>query len=142
MAPSRPGPRPDKGGTPGRLVVAIILVIDDDKDIRLTLRRILATAGHDVHEAADGDSGLALCAEIAPALVITDILMPEKEGIETIRELKHAHPAVRIIAISGGGRSGIMDFLDMARQLGADAALQKPFRRAELLEVVERLLRE
>jgi DNA-binding response OmpR family regulator len=122
--------------------LATILVIDDDQNVRVTLRRILASAGHDVHEAGDGDSGLALCSEIAPALVITDILMPEKEGIETIRELKRAHPSVRIIAISGGGRSGIMDFLDMARQLGADDALQKPFRRAELLAVVDRLLAE
>jgi len=70
----------------------------------------------------------------------TDILMPEKEGIETIRDLKRDHPALKIIAISGGGQSGSMDFLDMARALGADEALQKPFRRAQLVDIINRLL--
>jgi CheY-like chemotaxis protein len=121
-----------------RARIATILVIDDEAEVRQTLARMLA--GHAVHEAADGGAGLALAAELAPDLVVTDILMPEKEGIETIRELRRAHPRVRILAISGGGQSGTLDFLDMARALGADAALAKPFRRSELLEMVERLL--
>ena len=120
--------------------MARILVIDDDDDVRRTLVRMLETAGHEVHEAADGDSGIALCDKVLPHLVITDILMPEKEGIETIMVLKRAHPDMRILAISGGGRSGAMDFLDMARALGADEAMQKPFRRAELLAAVGRLI--
>lgn len=118
----------------------IIVVVDDDEEVRQTLVRILEGVGHTVHPAADGDSGIALCDSVAPDLVITDILMPEKEGIETIRELKRLHPSLRIVAISGGGRAGILDFLDMARALGADEVLQKPFRRSELLEVVDRLI--
>ena len=117
-----------------------IVLIDDDDDVRRTLVRMLETAGHQVHEAADGSSGLELCLRVDPQLVITDILMPEKEGIETIMVLKRAQPALKIIAISGGGRSGAMDFLEMARALGADEALQKPFRRAELLAVIDRLI--
>lgn len=120
--------------------MARIVLIDDDEDVRRTLVRMLEIAGHEIHEAADGNSGIELCLRVDPQLVITDILMPEKEGIETIMTLKRDHPALRIIAISGGGRSGAMDFLDMARSLGADEALQKPFRRAELLDIVNRLL--
>jgi two-component system, chemotaxis family, chemotaxis protein CheY len=120
--------------------VARLLVIDDDDEVRRTLVRMLQSAGHEVHEAGDGDSGIALCETVLPDLVITDILMPEKEGIETIMVLKRAQPALKIIAISGGGRSGAMDFLEMARALGADEALQKPFRRAELLAVIDRLI--
>lgn len=120
--------------------MARILLIDDDEDVRRTLVRMLETAGHEVHEAADGDSGIELCNKVLPQLVISDILMPEKDGIETIMTLKRDHPGLRILAISGGGRSGAMDFLDMARALGADEALQKPFRRAELLDLVNRLL--
>lgn len=121
--------------------MARIVLIDDDEDVRRTLVRMLEVAGHEVHEATDGDSGLELCTRVDPQLVITDILMPEKEGIETIMTLKRDHPALKIIAISGGGRSGGgMDFLDMARSLGADEVLQKPFRRAELLDLMNRLL--
>ncbi len=120
--------------------MARIVLIDDDEDVRRTLVRMLETAGHEVHEAADGSSGLELCLEVDPQLVITDILMPEKEGIETIMTLKRDRPALKIIAISGGGRSGGMDFLDMARSLGADEVLQKPFRRAELLDLMTRVL--
>lgn len=120
--------------------MAKILLIDDDDDVRRTLVRMLQMAGHEVHEATDGDSGLALFEELKPDLVITDILMPEKEGIETIMILKREHPDVKILAISGGGRSGAMDFLEMARSLGADQVLQKPFRRADLLDLVAKLL--
>ena len=120
--------------------MARIVLIDDDEDVRRTLVRMLETPGHEVHEAADGSSGLELCLEVDPQLVITDILMPEKEGIETIMTLKRDRPALKIIAISGGGRSGGMDFLDMARSLGADEVLQKPFRRAELLDLMTRVL--
>jgi len=120
--------------------MATIVVIDDDADVRQTLTRILGSAGHAVHEAAYGEAGLRLAAELAPALVITDILMPEKEGIEIIRELRRAQPRLRILAISGGGQPGALDFLDMARALGADAALAKPFRRVELLDLVTGLL--
>lgn len=115
-------------------------MIDDDDEVRRTLVRMLESAGNEVHQAADGETGISVCNEVEPELVISDILMPEKEGIETIRDLKRSHPTLKIIAISGGGQSGSMDFLEMARALGADEALQKPFRRAELLDAIQRLL--
>ena len=117
-----------------------ILVIDDEDQIRAMLRQALESSGHEVLEAINGKEGVRIYQEQPADLVITDILMPEKEGIETIMVLKQAHPGMPILAISGGGRSGAMDFLDMARALGADEALQKPFRRAELLEAVNRLI--
>jgi CheY-like chemotaxis protein len=120
--------------------MATIVVIDDDDGVRETVTRMLKGASHTVHEAADGDSGLTLCLEVKPAVVVTDILMPQKEGIETILALKRAEPGIRIIAISGGGRIGSTDILTMARQLGADEVLEKPFRRAELLAAIDRLL--
>jgi len=120
--------------------MATIVVIDDDDGVRETVARMLKGASHEVHEAADGDTGLELCLEVKPSIVVTDILMPQKEGIETILALKRADPSIRIIAISGGGRIGSTDILTMARQLGADDVLEKPFRRAELLAAIDRLL--
>ena len=120
--------------------MAKIVLIDDDDAVRRTIVRMLEVTPHEVHEAADGDAGVALCQSVRPDLVITDLMMPQKEGIETIRTLKQDQPSLKILAISGGGQSGSVDFLDMARSLGADEGLQKPFRRAELVEVVNRLL--
>jgi CheY-like chemotaxis protein len=123
--------------------MARILIIDDDPNLRRLLARILQSDGHEVIEASNGTDGLARFAAAPPALVITDILMPEKEGIETIRDLRRLAPAVPIIAISGGGVSQkSMKFLDMAAKLGATAALAKPFRPPKLLETVARLLSE
>src|SRR5271155_3662471 len=117
--------------------MARILIIDDDPQLRRLLARILQSVGHDVNEASNGSDGLARFAEAPPALVITDILMPEKEGIETIRELRRLAPAVPIIAMSGGGASQkSMKFLDMAAKLGATVALAKPFRAPQLIETV------
>ena len=112
-----------------------ILVIDDEQLIRLQIRSALELEGYVVHEAANGNEGLARIAEAAPDVVITDILMPDKEGIETILELRRSHPKIRIIAISGGGRTGNKDFLRTAKHLGADRTLAKPFGLAELLRL-------
>jgi DNA-binding response OmpR family regulator len=121
-------------------MMATIVVIDDDDGVRETVARMLKGASHTVHEAGDGDTGLDLCLTVKPSIVVTDILMPQKEGIETILALKRADPTIRIIAISGGGRIGSTDILTMARQLGADDVLEKPFRRADLLAAIDRLL--
>jgi len=121
------------------LPMATILVIDDDASMRRTLVRILGPE-HNVIEAQDGSVGLALFATHAPELVITDIVMPKKEGIETILELRRRAPGLRIIAISGGGEIRNADYLDMAEKLGADAAMPKPLRVADLRETVNRLL--
>jgi DNA-binding response OmpR family regulator len=123
--------------------MARILIIDDDPQLRRLLARILHADGHEVIEASNGADGLARFAASPPALVITDILMPEKEGIETIRDLRRLAPTVPIIAISGGGASQkSMKFLDMAAKLGATVALAKPFRPPKLLETVALLLSE
>ena len=120
--------------------MATILVIDDDLAMRRLLARTLAAKNYVVIEAADGKQGVAMAAAHKPALVVTDILMPEKEGIETMREIREQTPRAKIVAISGGGLSHNMLFLDVAKALGADATLAKPFRPAELMKTIEDLL--
>ena len=119
--------------------MARILLIDDEALVRETLRITLVKAGHAVTTARNGAEGLEIFASEPADLVVTDILMPEKEGIETILSLRKVDPAVGIIAISGGDRSGY-DVLDIARRLGADRILWKPFAREELLAAVDELL--
>ena len=114
-----------------------IVVIDDDAMVRISIQRILEAEGYEVALAHNGREGLSLTQRLAPRLVITDIIMPEKEGIETIRDIRALDPAVRIVAISGDGIGPNVDFLRIARKLGADATLAKPFRREELLACVE-----
>jgi len=120
--------------------MAQILIIDDDLMIRRLVVRTLMSAGHLVVEATDGEEGLELFRSYRPAVVITDILMPGLEGISTIRELRRAFSDIVIIAISGGGQTFDMNYLDFARKLGADAVLPKPFRPAELIALVRSLL--
>lgn len=120
--------------------MAKIVLIDDEKDLRQTLRLFLEHAGHAVVEAENGDEGIALHKSEAPDLVITDLIMPGKEGIETILELRRYDATTPIIAISGGGRLELTDFLQAARKLGAAYTLKKPFRREQLLEAVEKAL--
>jgi len=121
--------------------VARILIIDDECLVRSLLRQTLERAGHDVVEAKDGREGLRSF-RITPAdLIITDILMPEKEGLETIIELRRDIPGVKIIAMSGG-RGGKLNFLDIAKQLGAQRVIQKPFEVYEMLKAVTELLEE
>lgn len=106
--------------------------------VRRLLQQMLERAGHDVVAAADGVEGLAAARAHQPDLVVTDILMPNKEGIETIRELRQEIPGLPILVISGDPGSKL--YLEMARLLGAHAALTKPFRSADLLGAVDRLL--
>ena len=128
--------------------MARILVIDDDGDVRTLLCVQLEAAGHEVRAAADGVAGMALQRKSPAELVVTDIYMPEKEGIETIRELKQEFPATRIIAISGGGRTrgSVRAFSShelgiVASELGVSAILNKPFETRELLISIESALR-
>ena len=118
----------------------LICVIDDDESVRQTVGRILSSAGYAVVNAADGAKGLEVVEQSSPVMIITDIVMPNREGIETIIEAKRRFPGIPIIAISGGGRSGPQSFLDLARKLGADDCLAKPFRPTELLDKVAALL--
>ena len=120
--------------------MARILVIDDEELVRFTLKQALQKAGHEVVEAADGNDGIAVCRQSPVDLIITDIIMPEKEGIETIVELRRDDPDLKIIAISSGGRTGTTDYLELAQKLGARQVLRKPFGRQELLEAVQDIL--
>jgi len=117
--------------------VAEILIIDDEPAIRDLLVDALCKAGHTGYEAGSGDEGIELFHQMHPALVITDIVMPDTEGIEVIRRLRDQDPMVPILAISG---SGIPLYLRAATGLGATAALAKPFGIGEFLSVVGRLL--
>ncbi|MEW6304417.1 MAG: response regulator [Verrucomicrobiota bacterium] len=122
--------------------MATILVIDDDEQVRFLVQTMLRRAGHEVSLASNGNEGLAAYRANPTALVITDLIMPEKEGLETIQELKQAYPACKIIAMSGGMRQGTLDFLPVAKRLGADYVLPKPFNRSELLAAVAEVLGE
>jgi DNA-binding response OmpR family regulator len=115
-----------------------ILVIDDNAGIRSLVTNILDMAGYRTREASDGDAGLRLCRARRPALVITDILMPEKEGLELIRELSREMPDIAIVAMSGTENSAI--YLRAAGLFGAVAVLSKPFSPDELLCAVEAAL--
>ena len=117
-----------------------ILVVDDDDQVRTVLRLILERAGHTVSDAADGHQALAEFRNEVPDLVITDIVMPEMDGIETIMELRRHHGDVKIIAVSGGGRVHPHDCLNWASKFGVDYTFTKPLDRRELLAAVDELL--
>jgi DNA-binding NtrC family response regulator len=117
-----------------------ILVIDDDAIVRKTIIRLLEDRGYKVLSAEDGLCGMAMFRSEQPDLVITDIIMPEQEGIQTIAEMRKTRPDAKIIAISGSGRFGDADFLKMAQSLGAMDIVSKPFDADELLTIVENCL--
>ncbi len=120
--------------------MARILLIDDDATVRYALKQVLERAGHQVDEASDGQIGIEMYSANRPDVVVTDIIMPNQEGIETIIKLKRMAPGIAIIAMSGGGRTGNRDFLEMAEKLGAARIMPKPFRPRELVEAVQELL--
>src|ERR1700738_2092640 len=104
-----------------------ILVIDDDHLVLYTLTRILERNGYEVVTATDGRRAMAIFRDERPDVVITDLIMPEQEGIETIMMIRHERPEVGVIAISGGARSRNFDYLRMAGSLGAAEVIRKPF---------------
>lgn len=121
--------------------MARILVIDDDDFVRTLVKRALTRDGHTVVDAADGDAGMELLREGGWDLVVTDIVMPGKEGIELIMEIREGSPDLPILAISGGGGgTAPQGPLRDARMLGADAALAKPFELEALSRLVSELL--
>lgn len=117
-----------------------ILVIDDDKLMCLALAKILISAGYNVVQAGDGEEGLRLYRTQDFDLVITDLIMPDKEGIQIIRELRKENSQIRIIAMSAGGRGGATDYLKWARLMGAKQCLSKPIKREDLLAAVQSVL--
>jgi DNA-binding response OmpR family regulator len=121
--------------------VASILIIEDDNTVRNMLRLTLAHFGHTVIDARNGKEGLALFKEANADLIITDIMMPDKDGLEVLRELRKKHVSpVKIIAISGGGRQSAADNLKMAKLLGASKVLAKPFSNEMLMAAINELL--
>ena len=120
--------------------MATILIIEDNDRLRRTLKLVVESAGHRVLEADEGTVGLQLQQEHQPDLVITDIIMPDKEGIETIMELRRLSADIPIIAISGSDMIGSVDFLHMAMELGANSAMRKPVGADDLLAEINKLL--
>jgi DNA-binding response OmpR family regulator len=117
-----------------------ILVIDDDDQVRLMLQIALEKSGFEVLTAENGKIGLAMFREQSADLIVTDIIMPEQEGIETIVELRRDFPDTKIIAISGGGKVSPESYLTMADALGASRTFSKPLDMDEFLEAVQKLL--
>lgn len=116
-----------------------ILIVDDNDDIRSMLELILRREGFDVASARDGEQALALYAERGADIVITDLFMPERDGIETIVALRDRYPEAKIIAMSGWQSQRGPDYLAVAREIGAVGTLRKPFEPRELLRLVRRI---
>src|SRR5574338_1252064 len=117
-----------------------ILIIDDDASIRQVVRLSLEEAGYVVREAPNGRKGLHAFRQARPDLVITDIFMPDRDGLEVIESLQRASPAPKILAVSGA--SGTMDYLKAARAAGAACVLRKPFTMSAILNTIAALLSE
>lgn len=122
--------------------MARILVIDDDEQVLDMLYESLTREGYDVLRASNGEHGLRLYRQEPVDLIITDIIMPEKEGIETIIELQQDFPDVKIIAMSGGGRIGTKDYLHLAKIFGVHRTFTKPVAREQLLDAINELIKE
>jgi len=123
--------------------MAKILLIDDNSDFREMVRQMLEPEGYEIQEATDGQNGMELFRQSPADLVLTDILMPDKDGISTMCDLKKEFRDVKIIVVSGGGDYGnAEDYLSAAKTLGALRILTKPFKRAELIAMVKEVLGE
>ena len=120
--------------------MARILIIDDEATIRDLLIKILEREGYETMNASNGKEGIKLYRENPADLIITDLIMPEKEGIETIMELRRDFRDVKIIAMSGGGKIDSDTYLQIAKTLGAIGTLAKPFYQNEVLKVIQELL--
>ena len=119
-----------------------ILVIDDDPSILTVFKRYLVGHGYDVITASNGGAGLSQIENELPDLVVTDVMMPEKDGLEVVLELRKLHPGLPVIAISGGMRMAPMDFLPMIKKFGARYVFYKPVELEELLGAIRESLGE
>ena len=117
-----------------------ILVADDDKLVRMTMRKILESADYSVLEAKDGGQAVDMYRKLNPDLVIVDIVMPIKDGVRTFLELRGLDAKAKIIAMSAGARSGKIDYLNLTKRIGANGILVKPFNRASVLALVGQVL--
>jgi CheY-like chemotaxis protein len=121
--------------------MASILVIDDEAEVRYAIKAVLEDQGHSVAEAETGTAGLARLENASYDLVICDIIMPDKEGIETIVEIRESLPKQKIVAMSGGGRIKKEDYLAVAAAVGATHTISKPFDAETLTEMVTAILK-
>ena len=119
-----------------------ILIIDDEPHILLMLKKMLERAGYEIEIAINGMEGLELFKKSPTDLVITDIIMPEKEGLETIREMKRLQSGLKIIAMSGGGKITADNYLQTAKLFGASRILEKPFTQQQMVAAVKELTNE
>jgi DNA-binding NtrC family response regulator len=122
--------------------MARILVIDDDESITSLLRMVLERHGYEVITAANGREGIRLFEELPADLVVSDILMPEMDGLEALQELRRISPNLKLIAVSGGGARLKMDVLKVAEYLGASATFEKPYKIDDILAAIRQLLSE
>ena len=120
--------------------MAKILIIDDDPSILTMLKRMLEKAGYEVDTAGNGSEGLKKIESCPPDLLVTDIVMPEKEGLELISYLREKNPGLKIVAISGGGRFNYEGYLTSAKLLGADLIFQKPLVHKEFVQAITDLI--
>lgn len=120
--------------------MARILVIDDQEPIRRVVRRALENEGHTVLDAGDGQIGMELLGRDGADVVITDIFMPGMDGIQTLREIRKRFPATKVIVMSGGDSTGLLDLRHDAELLGALKSLLKPFNAREIVDVVRSVL--
>ena len=123
-------------------MIFTILIIEDDADLRNLLIRLLEREKYHILEAGNGREAIEILGHSKPDLVITDIIMPDEDGIGTINTLRRQYPEIKIIAISGGGRMGSEDYLKFARLLGAHASFSKPFDNKALLIKIKELLKQ
>lgn len=117
-----------------------VLLIDDEPAILLMLKKMVERAGYEVDMASNGIEGINLLNKYSFDLVITDIIMPEREGLEIIAELRRDQPGVKVIAISGGGRLSPEGYLESANLLGADIVFKKPFSQKDMVKAIKSLL--
>ena len=122
--------------------MANILVIDDDATIQLVFSQFLTSMGHEIMQAENGKKGMSMIQETRPDLVITDIMMPEMDGLEILMQLRSTHDSVPVIAISGGMRSLPVNFLQQAKLFGARYVFEKPVPLEVLRNAVTELLDE
>lgn len=115
-----------------------VLLVDDDPDIRTIIRRGLESSGHSVCEANGARTALQSLQSTAADLIVSDLFMPEGDGLELLRDVQRQFPGLRVIIVSSGGTRGVCDMLPAARHLGAHAVLRKPVKLPELLDIVER----
>lgn len=117
-----------------------VLIIEDDYNILLMIKRMLEPFGFEISLASNGQEGLEMFHKLDVDLVITDIIMPEKEGLEIIREMRRVRPDLKIIAMSGGGKISADNYLETARIFGASKILEKPFTRNQIVSAVQDIL--